>query len=120
MVNADGYPGDRRRHPRFSHPPLCLSFDGRVYAVHDWSLGGFVVTDYEGALSPGSLFVVDAIGVDPAALTPVSISSRMVRADHDRRHITASFLVIDQPGYALLQRLIGERMEAKGAPPPRR
>ncbi|MBL8660057.1 MAG: hypothetical protein JNM75_09925 [Rhodospirillales bacterium] len=118
-MNADGYPGDRRRHQRYTRPPLCLSFEGHVHAASDWSLGGFVVADYEGALSPGSLFVVDAIGVDPAALTPVSISARIVRVNEDRRVVTASFLVIDQPAFALLQKLIGERTTVKEASPSR-
>lgn len=116
-MNADGYPGDRRRHRRFSQPALCLSLEGRTYDAHDWSLGGFVIDDYAGTLSPGSLFVVEAIGKDAAALTSVSIRSRVVRTSADRRQLTASFLVIDPPAFALLQRLIGERMKPLDAPP---
>lgn len=111
-MSEDGYPGDRRRHRRFRQPLLCLSFDGRVFVVSDWSLGGFAVDSYAGALSPGSLFTVDAIGRDPEALTAVSIRSRVVRVDDGGQRLTANFLVIDMPGYAVLQQLIGERTKS--------
>lgn len=118
MVSADGYPGDRRRHRRFTHPSLSLLLDGQVYATHDWSLGGFVVDDYTGPLSAGSLFTIEAIGEDPAALTPVAIRSRVVRADRGDRRLTANFLVIDTTAYSLLQRLVGQRIKPIDAPPP--
>lgn len=115
-VNADGFSGERRRHQRFTHPPLCLAFEGRSHTTTDWSLGGFVVDDYEGALTPGSLFSITAIGAVGASMTPVDIRSRVVRTNHEQRILTVSFLVIDTPGYAVLRALVGDRMKLFGAP----
>jgi hypothetical protein len=91
-------------------------FEGRVYATSDWSLSGFAVSDYAGALSPGSLFTVEAAGLDAEAMTPVAIRSRVVRTSADRRRLVASFLVIDAQAYALMQRLVDERTKLYGAP----
>lgn len=114
-VNADGFQGDRRRHPRFTHPPVCLAFEGRSYTTTDWSLGGFVIDGYEGALTPGSLFSIAAVGAAGETMTPVDIRSRVVRTNHDKRVLTVSFLVIDKPGYAVLRALVGDRMKLFGA-----
>lgn len=75
------------------------------------------MADYQGPLSAGSLFTVDGVGEDPAALKPVAIRARVVRIGPDGRQLTVSFLVIDTPGYTVLQRLIGARMKAIDAPP---
>lgn len=114
-MNADGVPGERRRHQRFTHPPLCLALEGRSYTTTDWSLGGFVIDDYEGALTPGSLFSITAVGSAGGTMTPVDIRSRVVRTNHDKRILTVSFLVIDKPGYAVLRALVGDRMKLFGA-----
>ncbi len=114
-VNADGLSGERRRHQRFTHPPICLTFEGRSYTTTDWSLGGFVVDDYEGALTPGSLFSIVAVGAPGSAMTPVDIRSRVVRTNHHKRVLSVSFLVIDKPGYAVLRALVGDRMKLFGA-----
>lgn len=118
-MNADGYFGERRRHQRFTQPPLSLSLEGRTYATADWSMGGFVIDDYAGALTPGSLFTINAIGANGDDLTPVEVRARVLRISEDRRRLTVSFLFVDQPAFRVLQRLVGERVQPVGAPPSR-
>jgi hypothetical protein len=116
-VNADGYSGERRRHQRFTQPPLSLSLEGRTYATADWSMGGFVIDDYGGALTPGSLFTISGIGADAEELTPVEVRARVLRISEDRRRLTVTFLFVDQPAFRVLQRLVGKRIQPAGPPP---
>jgi hypothetical protein len=116
-VNADGYIGERRRHQRFTQPPLSLSLEGRTYATADWSMGGFVIDDYAGALTPGSLFAIDGIAAAGEELTPVGVRARVLRISEDRRRLTVTFLFVDQPAFRVLQRLVGQRIQPAGQPP---
>jgi hypothetical protein len=116
-LNADGYIGERRRHQRFTQPPLSLSLEGRTYVTADWSMGGFVIDDYAGALTPGSLFAIDGIGANGEELTPVGVRARALRISEDRRRLTVTFLFVDQPAFRVLQRLVGQRIQPTGQPP---
>ncbi len=116
-MNAEGYSGERRRHQRFTQPPLSLSLDGSTYATADWSMGGFVVDDYFGALTPGSLFTIDGLGGNGEELTPVEIRARVLRLSDDRRRLTVTFLFVDQPAFRVLQRLVGQRIQPVARPP---
>lgn len=118
-MNVDGYPGERRRHQRFTQPPLSLSVEGRTYATADWSMGGFVIEDYAGALTPGSLFAINGIGADGEELTPVEVRARVLRISEDRRRLTVTFLFVDQPAFRVLQRLVGKRIQPVEQPPSR-
>lgn len=118
-MNADGYPGERRRHQRFTQPPISLSLEGRTYATGDWSMGGFVIDDYAGVLTPGSLFTITGIGAEADHLAPVEVRARVLRISEDRRRLTVTFLFVDQPAFRVLQRLVGERIQPAGPPPSR-
>lgn len=116
-VNVDGYSGERRRHQRFTQPPLSLALEGRTYVTADWSMGGFVIDDYAGVLTPGSLFAIDGIGASTEELMPVEVRARVLRISEDRRRLTVTFLFVDQPAFRVLQRLVGERIQPVGPPP---
>lgn len=116
-MNAEGYPGERRRHQRFTQPPLSLSLEGRTYATADWSMGGFVIEDYAGALTPGSLFGIDGIAADGEALRPVEVRARVLRISDDRRRLTVTFMFVDQPAFKVLQKLVGQRIQSVTPPP---
>lgn len=116
-MNVDGYPGERRRHQRFTQPPLNLSVEGRTYSTSDWSMGGFVIDDYSGALTPGSLFTIDGIGGEGNDLTAVEVRARVLRISSDRQRLTVTFLFVDQPAFRVLQRLVDERVQPAEPPP---
>lgn len=116
-MNAEGYSGERRRHQRFTQPPLSLSLEGRTYATADWSMGGFVIEDYAGALTPGSLFGIDGIAADGEELTPVEVRARVLRLSEDRRRLTVTFMFVDQPAFKVLQKLVGQRIQSVTPPP---
>jgi len=101
---------DRRRHERFTAPAITLAFDGERYTAKSWSLGGFMVDDYRGKLTPGALFVVDGICALDGTLEPVEIRSRVVRTDMRTGELMVSFLDLDGRAYAVLQDFMAERM----------
>lgn len=103
---------ERRRHARQEETALTIAFDGASYVIRSWSLGGFMVEDYEGRLSPGALFTVESVGGADGEMWPVAIRSRVVRADAFSRRLMVSFLDIDDRGYHVLQTLMAERMRA--------
>jgi hypothetical protein len=83
-------------------------------------MGGFVIADYAGGLTPGSLFTIDGIGAEGEELTPVEVRARVLRISGDRQRLTVTFLFVDQPAFRVLQRLVDERIQPAGplpAPP---
>ena len=64
---------NRRRDRRIVMPPIHLELDGETYRTVDWSLGGFRVAPYAGALRPGAI---------------VDVTIRIVVNDRERRHPT--------------------------------
>ncbi len=112
-VNRKPLPAvDRRRHERLTTPRLTVAFDGRTYETDSWSLGGFMIEGYDGRLTPGALFIIDGIGAGAAGLSPVSVRSRVVRAEPEHRRLMVAFLDVDHRAYGLLKHFMSERTRA--------
>lgn len=101
---------DRRRHQRVSVPAITLLVDGRPYASHNWSLGGFMIEGYEGRLTPGALFTLDRIAMLDGTFAEVRVPARVVRADAAMQRLVIGFLALDERAYAILNEHMVERM----------
>ncbi|MEE8394020.1 MAG: PilZ domain-containing protein [Rhodospirillales bacterium] len=103
---------ERRRHPREDASSICLKFEDRVFSTVNWSLGGFTTDGYEGELSPGSLFNVEAVGSGGKDMKPILIRARVQRFDPSTGHLAVTFLDIDDRAYPILRELMTKHMES--------
>lgn len=97
---------DRREHPRVNKVELAVCFNDEVYVTSNWSMGGFLLTDYSGSLAVGALVTVVGLGRSPETLRPVNLSARVVRSSG--RGIAINYLGLDIEGYTFLQEILRE------------
>jgi hypothetical protein len=113
---SDGAPArhfrtqERRLRERISDADLAVTFKGDTHRAANWSLGGFVIEDYRGSLSPGALFCIDAVGKPGGEMTKVTVRARVVRADRAKRSLAVSFLDLDGRAYGVLHEVMSDRM----------
>ena len=111
MTTEDYGEQDRRRHERGTVPILSVQFDGQTCDTVNWSFGGFMTDGYGGALTPGALFTIEAIGSVGHDMVPVEIRARVVRVKPEDRQLVVSLLTVDDRAYDVLQEFTTQRME---------
>ena len=111
MTSSSNTNNERRSHERVSDPVIRLKIEAKVYTSETWSLGGALVEDYDGELSTGSLLTISEIGLSRGVMTPVNIRARVIRSDSSAGHLALQMLELDQPGYAILQKLLAKKMQ---------
>lgn len=91
---------DRRKYPRAGRMGLVVRFEGGTYTVSNWSMGGFLLDDYEGRLSTGSLVTVEGLGCREREMHEVNLPARVVRTGEST--IAVNYLGLDANAYAFL------------------
>ena len=95
---------ERRKHLRVKRLGLAVRLGTKTYTTQDWSMGGFMLEDYDGNLSTGALVTVSGVGRSARKLHTVELPARVVRnGEHD---IAVTFLSLDFEAYEFLQRLM--------------
>ncbi len=102
---------ERRRHERSKISKIALSIDGKQYPTRNLSIGGSLISDYDGPLSAGALFAVSGIGPTGGEVTAVDIRARVNRADADAGQLALTFLELDIPAYEILQDAMAKSIE---------
>lgn len=93
---------DRRVHSRITHLDLVVRFAGQTYKTANWSMGGFLLDDYDGRLSTGSLVTVEGLGCHSCDMHAVQLPARVVRSSANV--VAVNYLSLDAEAYAFLQR----------------
>lgn len=97
----------RRRTQRLLIPELRIRIDGREHVAADWSLGGFQIETYAGALRTGDDFPIAAVGPVDGPLMPVGIRARALRRGEDI--LAAQFVELDDRAFDALDALMRRR-----------
>jgi len=109
-MTAQDQPGmrdsDRREHLRVTQVELVVRFDGQTYKTSNWSMGGFLIDDYDGALSTGALVTVKGLGRNMRKIGEVNLPARVVRSGE--KVIAVNYLSLDAAGYTFLQEIMRE------------
>ncbi len=101
---------EQRRHDRTGVPVITVTVDGEVYEAVNWSFGGFLIKEYEGTLTPGSLFDITKIGTVGRKMNTVNVRARVTRTNPGEKELVVTFLDLDGRAYKLLQDFMTERM----------
>jgi hypothetical protein len=100
---------ERRRYSRVGAPAIVMVIGDREYETVNWSLGGCVLSDYDGELTPGALFDIDGIAAAGEKPIDVEIRARVLRRNRDTGELALSFHDVDRRAYALMQELMADR-----------
>jgi hypothetical protein len=97
---------DRRVHSRITRVELVVRFAGQTYKTANWSMGGFLLDDYDGMLSTGSLVTVEGLGCSSCEMHTVQLPARVVRSGASV--VAVNYLGLDAEAYAFLQRAMSD------------
>lgn len=111
---------EQRAHARVDAPFIVVRIDDETYWTVNWSMGGMLIEGYDGRLTAGALFSVDAIGSDEKTLHSVHIRARVVRCEMDKtqpnkRLLAITYLDLDDSAYTLLGDVLRARDTGRGA-----
>lgn len=103
--------GYKRRFGRLpQNPTLAIQIRGKFYQTLNWSIGGMLIGDYDGALGPGDTFDIDGIGLAGGKNWPVLIHTRVIRTGGESgMELAAQFLTISAPAYDILEGILMRR-----------
>ncbi|MEX0693368.1 MAG: hypothetical protein WD075_02890 [Rhodospirillales bacterium] len=102
---------------RVNNPTLALGIRGKLYQSLNWSLGGVLIGDYDGALVSGDRFEFDRIGRADKTMWPVLIEARVVRSGGaSGMEMAAQFLTISAPAFDILEGILLRRPKYKTGP----
>lgn len=107
---------DRRRDQRSSDRVITLELEGQFYSTLDWSLGGFLIEGYEGALEPGNSAAVSIIledGSDTIEQSATASIIRIVQSDLELRQLAAKFDDLSDDAFGLLENWQSGNLDAQ-------
>ncbi len=106
----------QRKTHRVNNPTLCVQLRGKPYQTLNWSLDGFLIGGYNGALAPGDLFEIDMIGLAGRQSWPVMIEGRVIRTGGKTgMEMAAQFVTLSAPAYDFLEGVLLRRPEYRAA-----
>ncbi|PHS78172.1 MAG: hypothetical protein COB59_08380 [Rhodospirillaceae bacterium] len=98
--------GERRKLKRAKRINMVARLAGKTYKADDWSMGGFLLESYDGALTTGSLITIEGLGRSPKSLLSVNLPARVERLGE--RCIAIKYLGLDAKAYAFLQKSMSD------------
>ena len=111
QIMAKGKPEkERRQHKRSKTKALAVAFEGQSCDTYDLSIGGTMITGYDGPLSAGSLLSVTGIGPSGGKMTDVKIRARVNRTGPGPGEVALTFLDLDERAYGILQDYMASRV----------
>lgn len=100
----------QRRNQRVEVPEIEVSFWGKNFRTLDWGLGGFRVSNFEGAMKKDEEFIVDGIWAgDEQGVLPVRIDYRAVWRKGPI--LAAAFIVLSSNDFEILEALMMRRKD---------
>ena len=97
---------ERRKHDRVADVVLVVRFAGETYTSANWSMGGFLLNDYQGPLSTGALVTVTGLGKEEERLVAIEVPARVVRTGEST--IAVNYLSMDANAHEFLQAVMRE------------
>ncbi|MBL4693543.1 MAG: hypothetical protein JKY92_09475 [Magnetovibrio sp.] len=93
--------GERRKQLRAKRLAMVACLNGESYSTNNWSMGGFLLKNYEGNLSTGSLVTIEGLGRCMKSIQVVKLPGRVERLGQNC--IAVSYLSLDAEAYGFLQ-----------------
>lgn len=107
---------ERRRNKRARSSEISLTIEGETYPTQNLSIGGTLISGYQGPLSAGALLEISEIKPSGAKPMAVEIKARVSRAGPEAGDLALAFLDLDSPAYEILLDIMAKKVE--GLEPP--
>jgi hypothetical protein len=100
---------EHRRDKRLPLPVFTTRLDGQVCDTINWSLGGLLVSGYEGQHNPDDLIDVDIKIKDTGGDYAIKIAARVIRVDAKSKTIALRFEEMSPLIYDFFERSFAQR-----------
>jgi len=100
---------EHRRDKRLPLPIFTIRLDGLVCETLNWSLGGLLISGYEGAHNPDDLVDVDIKIKEATGDYALKMSVRVVRVDQKNKTIALRFEEMSPVIYDFFERSFAQR-----------
>jgi hypothetical protein len=100
---------EHRRDKRLPLPIFTIRLDGSVCDTINWSLGGLLISGYEGAHNAEELIEVDIKIKDTSGDYAMKIHARVVRVDQKNKTIALRFEEMSPVIYDFFERSFSQR-----------
>ena len=102
---------ERRRQKRAKLSEISVAIDGESYPTQNLSIGGTLISGYQGSLSAGALLEISEIKPSGAKPMAVEIKARVSRAGPEAGDLALAFLDLDSQAYKILLDIMGKKVE---------
>ena len=103
---SDKQSAERREHHRVETFELLVRLGDKTYKTENWSMGGFLLNDFDGHLATGALVTVAGLGRSKKDMHAVNLPARVVRSSENI--MAVNYLSLDPEAYAFLQNIMSE------------
>ena len=107
---------ERRRQKRAKLPDIFVTIEGDSYPTRNLSIGGTLISGYQGPLSAGALLEISGIKPSGGKSMAVEIKARVSRAGPEAGDLALAFLDLDSPAYKILLDIMAKKL--RGLEPP--
>ncbi len=102
---------EKRRDKRLPLPVFKVKIDGETYATVNWSLGGLLVSEFDGIALEDQLIRLDIMAKDENATFKMQITARVIRHKLDRRELALKFEEMNPQLYDFFEQCFSRRFK---------
>ena len=107
---------ERRHKKRAKSSDISVTIEGDSYPTQNLSIGGTLISGYQGPLSAGALLEISEIKPSGGKPMAVEIKARVSRAEPEAGDLALVFLDLDSQAYKILLDIMAKKVE--GLEPP--
>ena len=102
---------EKRKDKRLPLPVFSVKIDGQTYSTVNWSLGGLLISDYDGTAVDDQPIRIDIKAKDEGAEFKLRISARVIRNRTDRRELAVKFEEMNPQVYDFFEQCFSRRFK---------
>lgn len=102
---------EKRKDKRLPLPIFTVKIDGRTFSTVNWSLGGLLVTEYDGDVRDDQLIRLDVKGKDDTAEFKLRLAARVIRNNVERQELALKFEEMNPQVYDFFEKCFSRRFK---------
>jgi hypothetical protein len=102
---------EKRRDKRLPLPVFKIKIDGLTYSTLNWSLGGLLVSEFDGVALEDQILRVDIMAKDENTSFKLRVPARVIRHKLDRRELALKFEEMNPQLYDFFEQCFSRRFK---------
>ena len=102
---------EKRKDKRLPLPVFSVKIDGQIYSTINWSLGGLLVSEYDGTAAQDQEVRIDVKAKDDHAEFKLRITAHVIRNNVERRELALKFDDMNPQVYDFFEQCFSRRFK---------